>query len=301
MPLTLNDFTRVGRMGEGTYGIVYKAVEKATGHTVALKKIPIDARDEGFSVGALREISVLQELKHPNIVRLIDIFFLDDSVNLVLEFVESDLRKTLQTKGPFTGASLKVAIFQLLSALAYCHQNRVVHRDLKPANILISDSNDLKLADFGLARAFEVPLHTYTHEVVTLWYRAPEILLGENHYTPAVDVWSAGCVFAELVRGKVFLRGDSEIGQIYEIFKVFGFPKDTEDSWPGVTRLKYFQPEMPHFEAKPLESLFDTLSADGLDLLKKMMVYCPLQRITAKEALLHPWFSDIHNLVSEKN
>lgn len=280
-------------MGQGTYGVVYKAMCQSKGITVALKKIHMDRGDEGIPQTALREISVLQELKHPNLVQLLDVVHCDGSLYLVFEFVESDLKKTLEKNGPFTGLALKKTMYQLVSALAYCHANRVAHRDLKPANILISDTNKVKLADFGLARAFQIPIHTYTHEVVTLWYRAPEILLGEKHYTPAIDIWSLGCIFAELARGKVFLKGDCEIGQLFEIFKVFGLPKDTDDSWPGVSRLKYFNPEMPNFEAKPLEPLFESLNADGCDLLKRMMVYCPLKRITPKEALLHPWFADV--------
>lgn len=300
MTVSLGDFARVGVLGEGTYGVVYKAVEKTEGFTVAIKKMHSNELEEGFPLTALREISFLQELQHPNIVRLLNVICSEGCVYLVLEFVESDLRKTLRSKGPFTGTALKVAMYQLLSALAFCHQNRIVHRDLKPGNILISANNNVKLADFGLARAFQVPLHTYTHDVVTLWYRAPEILLGESHYTPAVDIWSAACVFAELVLGKVFLMGNSEIGQIYEIFKVFGFPTDSPDSWPGVTRLKYFKAEMPHFKGQPLSSIFESLCPDGLDLLTKMFSYCPIRRITAKEALFHPWFSGIKSLVLEK-
>lgn len=289
----LDDYVRLAVMGQGTYGVVYKAVEKVRGSTVALKKIHIERFDEGIPQTALREVSVLQELKHPNIVQLFNVITSEGSVYLVFEFVESDLKKTLEKKGPFTGIELKKAMYQLLSALAYAHEHRIIHRDLKPANILISQDNSIKLADFGLARAINIPMHTYTHEVVTLWYRAPEILLGEKHYSPAVDIWSLGCIFAELILGKVFLKGDSEIGQIFEIFKVFGLPRDTQESWPGVSRLKHFNPVMPHFEPKALESLFESLSPEGIDLMQKMFIYCPFRRITAREAMEHPWFAEI--------
>ncbi|EPY32094.1 cyclin-dependent kinase [Strigomonas culicis] len=217
-----------------------------TGQVVALKKVRLDRTEEGIPQTALREVSILQEVHHSNIVNLLDVICADGKLYLIFEYVDQDLKKALEKHGgPFSGMDLKRLVYQLLDGLYFCHRHRIVHRDLKPANILLTYDKVLKLADFGLARAFQVPMHTYTHEVVTLWYRAPEILLGEKHYTPAVDMWSVGCIFAELARGKVLFRGDSEIGQLFEIFQVLGTPSDVEGSWPGVSSLPDYRDVSP--------------------------------------------------------
>jgi cyclin-dependent kinase 3 len=274
--------------------VVYRAIDKNTGQIVALKKVRLDRTEEGIPQTALREVSILQEVHHINIVNLLDVICADGKLYLIFEFVEQDLKKALEKRGgPFSGATLKKLIFQLLDGLYFCHRHRIVHRDLKPANILLTSDSVIKIADFGLARAFQVPLHTYTHEVVTLWYRAPEILLGEKRYTPAVDMWSVGCIFAELVRGKVLFRGDSEIGQIFEVFQVLGTPTDSEGSWPGVSRLPDYRDVFPRWCAQNLASLVPQLDPEGVDLLSQMLRYNPIDRISAKEALQHPWFSDL--------
>ena len=183
-------------------------------------------------------------------------------------------------------------LYQLLKGVAYCHSHRVIHRDLKPQNLLIDMDGALKLADFGLARAFGIPVRTYTHEVVTLWYRAPEILLGSRHYSTAVDVWSVGCIFAELAaNGAPLFKGDSEIDQIFKIFQVMGTPKERD--WPGIEELPDYQPSFPSWPAQPLAKRLPALEPDGIDLLERMLIYEPGKRISAKEALLHPYFDDL--------
>lgn len=287
-------YQRMDILGEGTYGVVYRAIDKQTGQIVALKKVRLDRTEEGIPQTALREVSILQEIHHLNIVNLLDVICADGKLYLIFEFVDQDLKKALEKRGsPFTGMSLKRLIYQLLDGLYFCHRHRIVHRDLKPANILLTSDSTLKIADFGLARAFQVPMHTYTHEVVTLWYRAPEILLGEKHYTPAVDMWSVGCIMAELARGKVLFRGDSEIGQIFEVFQVLGTPTETEGSWPGVSRLPDFRDAFPRWPAQNLSGLLPDLEPEGVDLLSQMLRYNPVDRVSAKEALRHPWFNDV--------
>ncbi|KAL7695087.1 cell division related protein kinase 2 cdc2-related kinase [Lotmaria passim] len=290
----LDRYNRLDVLGEGTYGVVYRAVDKITGQYVALKKVRLDRSEEGIPQTALREVSILQEFDHPNIVNLLDVICADGKLYLVFEYLEEDLKKAIEKQaGGYSGMELKRLVYQLLDGLYFCHRHRIVHRDLKPANILLSSGSMLKLADFGLARAFQVPMHTYTHEVVTLWYRAPEILLGEKHYTPAVDMWSVGCIFAELARRKVLFRGDSEIGQLFEIFQVLGTPVDAEGSWPGVSRLPDYRDVFPKWPAKRLGQVLPELTPDAIDLLSRMLKYDPAERISAKEALQHPWFNDL--------
>jgi len=189
-------------VGEGTYGVVYKAKCLKTGRAVALKRIRLEIEDEGVPSTALREISLLRELEHPNIVKLIDVEHsqVPSRLYLVFEWLDQDLKKYMDSVGQ-SGMSAKLVksyLMQLLLGLEFCHSRSVIHRDLKPQNLLIDRDGNLKIADFGLARAFSLPFRTYTHEVVTLWYRAPEVLLGQRRYALPVDMWSVGTIFAEM-------------------------------------------------------------------------------------------------------
>ena len=289
----LERYQRMDVLGEGTYGVVYRALDRTTNKICALKKMRLDRTDEGIPQTALREVSILQEIHHENIVNLCDVICGEGKLYLVFEFVDQDLKKALDKRGgPFNGLSLKRLMYQMLDGLYFCHRHRIVHRDLKPANILLTNDGVLKLADFGLARAIQVPMHTYTHEVVTLWYRAPEILLGEKHYSPAVDVWSVGCIMGELAKGRVMFRGDSEIGQLYEVFQVLGTPNEAT-TWPGVTKLPDYRDVFPQWAGRHLRDVIPGLDADGIDLLYAMLRYNPSDRISAKEALKHRWFDDV--------
>ena len=295
MTSTLEQYHIGAKLGEGTYGVVYKGINTHNGKSVAIKKIKLEsaAMQEGIPQTALREVSILQEIHHTNVVNLLDVICTDGKLYLVFEFVEQDLKQAMSKRATFTGSMLKKLCFQLLDGLYFCHRHRIVHRDLKPANLLLTGGGTLKIADFGLARAFQVPMHTYTHEVVTLWYRAPEILLGEKHYTPAVDMWSVGCIFAELAKGKVVFRGDSEIGQLFEIFQVLGTPNDMNELWPGVSKLPDYRDAFPKWHAKDLQQVLPQMDPLGVDLLSQMLRYHPAERISAKEAMKHPYFADM--------
>ena len=196
-------------------------VDKTTDEWVALKKIRLESEDEGIPSTAIREIALLKELQHENIVKLHDVIHTDKKLTLVFEFLDQDLKKLLDNSGEegLDEKTVKSFLYQLLNGIAHCHKNRVLHRDLKPQNLLISGNGVLKLADFGLARAFGIPVKNYTHEVVTLWYRAPDILMGSKKYSTSVDIWSVGCIFAELVNKKPLFAGASEEDQLDKIFK----------------------------------------------------------------------------------
>ncbi|XP_068833484.1 cyclin-dependent kinase 3 isoform X4 [Capricornis sumatraensis] len=227
-------FQKVEKIGEGTYGVVYKAKNKETGQLVALKKIRLDLETEGVPSTAIREISLLKELKHPNIVRLLDVVHSEKKLYLVFEFLSQDLKK---------------------------------YMDSTPAS--------------------ELPLHLV--KVVTLWYRAPEILLGCKFYSTAVDIWSIGCIFAEMVTRRALFPGDSEIDQLFRIFRTLGTP--SEAMWPGVTQLPDYKGSFPKWTSKGLEEVVPSLEPEGQDLLLQLLQYDPSRRISAKAALAHPYFS----------
>eukprot|EP00744_Colponema_vietnamica_P020011 GILI01028384.1.p1 GENE.GILI01028384.1~~GILI01028384.1.p1 ORF type:complete len:394 (-),score=48.35 GILI01028384.1:95-1108(-) len=288
-------YTTLQKIGEGTYGVVFKCRDNATNQFVAQKRIRIDPDDEGVPSTAIREISLLREVQHRNCVRLLDVTSQDRKLVLVFEFLDQDLKSFMDKRvamGPISGKALKSYMYQLIDGIHACHARRVAHRDLKPQNILVStDASTVKIADFGLARTFRIPTATYTHEVITLWYRAPEILLGAKHYLPAVDIWSLGCIMAELATHRPLFPGDSEIDQLFRIFRNLGTP--TEASWCGVTDLPDFGSSFPNWRRKPLSELVPTIDAQGIDLLTHMLQYHPHDRIHAYAALQHPWFDEV--------
>ncbi|KAH3871880.1 cyclin-dependent kinase 1-like [Dreissena polymorpha] len=290
----MDDYLKIEKIGEGTYGVVYKGKNKKTNKFVALKKIRLESEDEGVPSTAVREISLLKELQHPNIVCLEDVLMQENKLYLVFEFLSMDLKRYMDTipSGQFMDKMLvKSYTYQVTQGILFCHQRRVLHRDLKPQNLLIDNNGVIKLADFGLARAFGIPVRVYTHEVVTLWYRAPEILLGSQRYSTPVDMWSIGCIFAEMVTKRPLFHGDSEIDQLFRIFRTLTTP--TEEVWPGVTSMPDYKPTFPNWKTNQLASCVKQLDKTGLDLLQQMLVYDPALRLSAKEALKHPYFANL--------
>uniref|UniRef100_A0A3B4WMC5 Protein kinase domain-containing protein n=1 Tax=Seriola lalandi dorsalis TaxID=1841481 RepID=A0A3B4WMC5_SERLL len=246
-------YEKVEQVGEGTYGQVYKARSRESGEIV-------------------------------NIVRLHEI--------VTSDYCDHDLTGLSDSGHRFSPGQIKCYMKQLLEGICYCHKNHVLHRDIKGSNLLINESGQLKLADFGLARPFDDQSKAYTNRVITLWYRPPELLLGETHYGPAIDLWSAGCILAELLLRKPILPGRNEFEQLDLVFKLLGTP--TEQSWPGVSKLAYFDMMTKQNGGRHYMSRFDdkfaALEPMGKDLLRKLLAMDPSRRITAKEALDHDYF-----------
>ncbi|KEH33917.1 putative protein-serine/threonine kinase CMGC-CDK-CDK7 family [Medicago truncatula] len=280
-------------LGEGTYGIVFKAIDTQTGQMVAIKKIRkrIDEPLDGVNFTALREIKLLKELKHPNIVDLIDVFQYKQNLHLVFEFMETDLEAVIRDRNIFLSpADIKSYLLMILKGLAYCHKKWVLHRDVKPNNLLIGQNGQLKLADFGLSQIFGDPDHEFPDQAFARWYRAPELLFGAKKYGSGVDVWATACVFAELLLRRPFLEGSTDTHQARKIFTAFGTPSPSQ--WPDMMYLKYYVQEK-YIAAPPLRSLFPMASDDALDLLSKMFTYDPNARISVQKALEHRYFSSV--------
>lgn len=232
----IDKYMKLEKLGEGTYGVVYKCKNKDNQDLVALKKIRLENEDEGIPSTAIREISILKQLRHPNIVSLIDLEHGEKKLHLIFEYLDFDLKKYLdQNGGPLHPQLVKSYLHQMLDGIAYCHSKRILHRDLKPQNLLIDKTGKIKLADFGLARAFGIPIKTLTHEILTLWYRAPEILLGQKEYSTPVDIWSVGCIFFEMAHksklNKVNLLLNNCRATIYRRLRNRSNLQDFPDVW----------------------------------------------------------------------
>ena len=300
---SVEHFVRLNHIDEGTYGVVFRARDSGTGRVVALKKVKMEKEKEGFPLTSLREINILLSLRHPNIVNVTEVVVGHslDSVFMVMEFMEHDLRGLLDAqRQPFTISEVKCAMQQLLAGVAYLHDHWVLHRDLKTSNVLINNRGELKLCDFGMARQYGSPLQPYTAVVCTLWYRAPELLLGCTTYSTAVDCWSLGCILAELLSRDPLLPGRSELEQIDKMFKLLGTPN--ERVWPQfadmpVVRKARFVQQPYNFLRNRFPAFTPdgrpALSEAGFDLLNRLLAYDPARRISAADALQHPWFSEV--------
>lgn len=288
------------KLGEGTYAIVYLGhLRTDPSIKVAIKKIKVNAdyRD-GLTMDAIREVKYLQELSHPNIIALHCVFSSkNQNLNLVLEYLPlGDLEQLIRDGDGvrYGAADVKAWMGMLGRAVWFCHENFVLHRDIKPNNLLIAADGEVKLADFGLARSFSDPYPNMTHQVITRWYRPPELLFGARHYSGAVDVWSMGVVFAELILRTPFLPGNTDVHQLELICQAIGTP--TESNWPGVSKL----PDYVNFRGdgvRPVQGrdhytgLFGTAGTLGVELLMSMLSLDPRNRPTARQVLEHGWWT----------
>ncbi|KAF7714492.1 Cyclin-dependent kinase [Penicillium ucsense] len=329
----------VGFISSGTYGRVYKATGQHGKEGVfAIKKFKPDKEGEtiqytGLSQSAIREMALCTELSHANVVQLEEIILEDKCIFMVFEYTEHDLLQiihhhTQPQRHAIPASMIRSILFQLLNGLLYLHTNWVLHRDLKPANILVTSSGAIRIGDLGLARLFYKPLNSLfsgDKVVVTIWYRAPELLLGSRHYTPAVDMWAVGCIFAELLSLRPIFKGEEvkmdskktvpfQRNQMMKIVEILGLPR--KETWPGLVAMpEYNQLQSLALHRQPahfhrghsLESWYQsclknggysssskagTPGSDGFDLLSRMLEYDPTRRITAQEALEHPYFAN---------
>ncbi|KAL0801177.1 hypothetical protein Bca101_056353 [Brassica carinata] len=299
---SVDEFERLNKIDEGTYGVVYRAKDKKTGEIVALKKVKMEKEREGFPLTALREINILLSFHHPSIVDVKEVVVGSslDSIFMVMEYMDHDLKALMETmKQRFSQSEVKCLMLQLLEGVKYLHDNWVLHRDLKTSNLLLNNRGELKICDFGLARQYGSPLKPYTHLVVTLWYRAPELLLGAKQYSTAIDMWSLGCIMAELLAKAPLFNGKTEFDQLDKIFRILGTP--TESIWPGFSKLPGVKVNFVKHQYNLLRKKFPAtsftgspvLSDAGFDLLNKLLTYDPERRITVDAALKHEWFSEV--------
>ncbi|ESW97804.1 Negative regulator of the PHO system [Ogataea parapolymorpha DL-1] len=294
MSASASQFQQLEKLGEGTYATVFKGRNRALGTFVALKEINLDS-EEGTPSTAIREISIMKELRHENIITLYDVIHTENKLTLVFEYLDKDLKKYMDTNGYNKSGALephvvKSFMFQLLRGIMFCHDNRVLHRDLKPQNLLISSKGELKLGDFGLARAYGIPVNTFSNEVVTLWYRAPDVLLGSRSYSTSIDMWSAGCIMAEMFTGKPLFPGSSNEDQLLKIFRIMGTPN--ERTWPGVTNYPNYRSNFNVFIPQDLHTLIPNMDNLALNLLQGLLQMRPELRLSARQALQHAWFND---------
>ncbi|XP_042906651.1 cyclin-dependent kinase 11B isoform X1 [Parasteatoda tepidariorum] len=292
---SVEEFSCLNRIEEGTYGVVYRAKDKRTNEIVALKRLKMEKEKEGFPITSLREINTLLKAQHPNIVVVREIVVGSnmDKIYIVMEYVEHDLKSLMETmKQPFLVGEVKTLMIQLLHAVAHLHDNWILHRDLKTSNLLLSHKGILKVGDFGLAREYGSPLKPYTPVVVTLWYRAPELLLGAKQYSTPIDMWSVGCIFGELLTMKPLFPGKSEIDQLNRVFKDLGTP--SEKIWHGYNDLPLVKKvTFTEYPYNNLRSRFGHNFTDlGFDLLNRFLTYNPARRITAEEAKTHAFFEE---------
>ncbi|KZV84246.1 Pkinase-domain-containing protein [Exidia glandulosa HHB12029] len=288
------NYIQLEKLGEGTYATVFKGRSRTTNEIVALKEIHLDAEVEGTPSTAIREISLMKELKHPNILALHDVIHTETKLVLIFEFCDQDLKRYMDThgnRGALDPVTVQSFMYQLLRGIAFCHENRVLHRDLKPQNLLINRKGELKIGDFGLARAFGVPVNTFSNEVVTLWYRAPDVLLGSRTYSTSIDTWSCGCIFGEMIQGQPMFRGRDNNDQLLHIMRVIGTPSElvlrkmATDS-PEIT-LRTFT----RYAKQPWQAVLPRAHPQALDLMDQILQFEPSARLPPADGLKHPYFS----------
>ena len=295
----MSRYTKTLTLGMGAYGNVSKAKDESGNEIYALKEFSLrkeqEAKNEGIPPTAIREVYLLKELNHINIERLIDVLHSSKYYTLVFEFIDTDLKKIIDGRKAkqekLTPQEIKSYLYQLLKGVACMHRHKIIHRDLKPGNLLITKDNILKIADFGLARGYALPIRNFTNNVVTLYYRPPDVLLGSTDYTTDIDMWSIGCIFAEMVILIPLFKATQD-NMAETIFHFLGTP--TEETYPKLEFLPLWDSEKYKFRfGIGLREKLKDLDDEGFDLLMKFLQIDPEKRISAEDALNHPYFNDL--------
>ncbi|XP_072847463.2 cyclin-dependent kinase 20 isoform X2 [Pogona vitticeps] len=291
----MDQYSILGRIGEGAHGIVFKAKNIETGETVALKKVALRKLEDGIPNQALREIKALQEIEeNQHVVKLKDVFPHGTGFVLVFEYMISDLSEVIRnSEQPLTDAQVKGYMLMLLKGVAFCHANSIMHRDLKPANLLISSTGQLKIADFGLARVFTNDgERLYSHQVATRWYRAPELLYGARKYDEGVDLWAVGCIFAELLNNSPLFPGENDIEQLCCVLRVLGTPN--QKIWPALLHPYFFTPPLPaHHSELPIPQRGGKKARQGPQHQRDFHVDQPLEESVVDLELVAPYVVDV--------
>lgn len=286
-------YSKNRKVGEGTYAVVFLGKQLSTKRNIAIKEIKTGMFKDGLDMSAIREVKYLKELHHPNVIELVDVFSLANNLNLVLEFLPCDLEVLIKDLSVvFKSSDIKAWLLMTLRGLHHCHRNFILHRDLKPNNLLLAPDGQLKIADFGLARSLGNAVEDFTSNVVTRWYRAPELLFGAKHYTGAVDIWSVGIIFAELMLRTPYLPGKDDVDQLDVTFRALGTP--TEQIWPNVSLLPLYNSLRIYAppSRQELRNRFSAATEKALDLLISMTQLDPGRRCDLAQALLHDFFTE---------
>lgn len=299
-------FKIISTIGQGSYGVVYKAEDQETKELSAIKVFLNQNNSIGLLPNIVREISLLKELNHPNIIKLKGIYLGINEVEINLEYCENDLTKfiKLNKDNPqiYNIETIKNILIQIFRGVSEIHSSGIIHRDLKPSNVLMSNDNTVKIGDFSISRTYNLPYNKYSKEIMTLWYKAPEIFLGSNSYSISIDVWSIGCIFGELLTGNPIFQCDNELSMLNILTEVFGnFITENGLILPGAKYFDFFFKWEEYFVNKKMKgiglrnyisknSLFE-ITEDMFDLLNSLLQIDPTKRISCIEALNHPFFT----------
>lgn len=291
----MEKYKKEEKLGNGTYGNVFNATDLQTGEKVIMKRIRFDQEENGIDSLSCREITMFKSMSHPCIVNVKDIVSDETCVMIIFEKMDCDLRKYINFSKSMPISLIQSYAYQILSGIVYLHSNGIIHRNISPANILINQNGSAKICDFESSRFYSVPILPMTPSVTSLWYRSPEMLMGTDLYTPSVDVWSCGCLIAEMVNRHPLFAGDSDIDQLMKIFDILGSP--TLETWPDFQKMPRYHHKLPERKGKPFASCLQTDNSQLIDLLQKMLTLDPSKRINAIECLKHPFFSSISHAI----
>jgi len=294
----------IKQIGYGAYGVVCSALDKKNNKKVAIKKVPNAFEDLIDAKRIVREIKLLQFFDHDDIISITDILKPEkrtgfEDIYFVTELMETDLHRVIYSGQKLTNDHIQYFMYQILRGMLHMHSANIIHRDLKPNNLLANKDCKLKICDLGLARGFDEEDEYKTTYVVTRWYRAPEVILKASEYTKAIDIWSIGCIFAELLGRTPLFPGQNYLDQLQRIIAVLGTPSPVDMEYITNDKALDYMKSLPKRSKLPLKNLYADATPEALDLLEKMLVFNPEKRYTAEECLAHPYFEEYHSAEAE--